>query len=76
MSVVEDLADALAIDVIKAVDATGDVELVNQIAEVLVATSQTAEEAFLTAVRVRRANINARAELLRKLKVIQAKQEK
>jgi len=76
MSVVEDLADALAIDVIKAVDATGDVELVNQIAEVLVATSQTAEEAFLTAVRVRRANINARAELLRRLKVIQAKQEK
>ena len=76
MSVVEDLADALAIDVIKAVDATGDVELVNQIAEVLVATSQTAGEAFLTAVRVRRANINARAELLRRLKVIQAKQEK
>ena len=72
MSVVEDLADELAIDVIKAIDATGDEEIVNEIAQVLVATSQTAEEAFLTAVRVRRANIKARAMLLAKLKKYQS----
>ncbi len=67
MGVVEDLADELAQDVIKAIDATGDEELVGEIARVLGATSQTAEEAFLTAVRVRRANIKARALLLTKL---------
>jgi hypothetical protein len=72
MGVTEDLADELALDVIKAVDATGDEELINQIALVLGATSQTAEEAFLTAVRVRRANIKARAMLLAKLKKYKA----
>ena len=75
MSVVEDLADELAQDVIKAIEVTGDEELVNQIAQVLVATSQSAEEAFLTAVRVRRANINARAMLLDKLKKFKAQKE-
>lgn len=68
MGVTEDLADELALDVIKAIDATGDEELINQIALVLGSTSQTAEEAFLTAVRVRRANIKARAMLLARLK--------
>jgi len=67
MGVVEDLADELAQDVIKAIDATGDEELAGEIARVLGATSQTAEEAFLTAVRVRRANLKARALLLAKL---------
>lgn len=74
MGVVEDLADELALDVIKAVEATGDEELINQIALVLGATSQTAEEAFLTAVRVRRANIKARAMLLQKLRAFKAGQ--
>lgn len=76
MGVTEDLADELALDVIKAIDATGDEELINQIALVLGATSQTAEEAFLTAVRVRRANIKARAMLLQKLKAFKSQQEK
>jgi len=75
MGVAEDLADALAIDVIKAVDATGDEELITRIALVLGATSQTAEEAFLTAVRVRRANIKARALLLDTLKSFKAQKE-
>jgi hypothetical protein len=75
MGVVEDLADELAQDVIKAIDTTGDEELVNEIALVLGATSQTAEEAFLTAVRVRRANIKARAVLLSKLKRFKADSE-
>jgi len=75
MGVVEDLADELAQDVIKAIDATGDEELITEVGRVLGATSQTAEEAFLTAVRVRRANIKARAVLLAKLKAFQTKQE-
>ncbi len=76
MGVTEDLADALAQDVIKAMDLLGDEELVNEIALVMGATSQTAEEAFLTAVRVRRANIKARAMLLEKLQKFKASQER
>ena len=76
MGVTEDLADELALDVIKAIDATGDEELINQIALILGSTSQTAEEAFLTAVRVRRANIKARAMLLQKLKSFKSQQDK
>ena len=75
MGITEDLADALAVDVIKAVDATGDEDLVNEVATLMGATSQTAEEAFLTAIRVRRANIKARAMLLEKLQKFKAKQE-
>ncbi|WP_371224295.1 hypothetical protein [Roseovarius sp. 2305UL8-3] len=75
MGVTEDLADELAKDVIKAIDATGDEELITEIGRVLGATSQTAEEAFLTALRVRRANIKARALLLNKLKAFKSKKE-
>ena len=75
MSITEDLADALAQDVIKAMDVMGDEELVNEIALMMGATSQTAEEAFLTAVRVRRANIKARAFLLEKLQKYKAEQD-
>ncbi|MDF1668859.1 MAG: hypothetical protein P1U83_04530 [Roseovarius sp.] len=75
MSITEDLADALAIDVIKAMDLIGDEELANEVATMMGATSQTAEEAFLTAVRVRRANIKARAFLLAKLQKFKADQE-
>lgn len=75
MGVAEDLADELAQDVIKAIEATGDEELVTEIARVLGATSQTAEEAFLTSVRVRRANIKARATLLARLRKFQQERE-
>ncbi len=75
MGVTEDLADALAIDVIKAMDVMGDEELVNEVALLMGATSQTAEEAFLTAVRVRRSNIKAREFLMQKLKKFKAEQE-
>ena len=51
----EDLADELARDVIKAVEATGDEMIISDVQKILGSTSQTAEEAFLTAVRVRRA---------------------
>lgn len=68
MGVTEDLADELARDAIKAIELTGDEDLVTDLQRALGATSQTAEEAFLTAVRVRRANLKARALLAEKLR--------
>jgi hypothetical protein len=67
MGVTEDLADQLAQDVIKAIEVTGDQDLVHEVARTLGATSQTAEEAFLTSVRVRRANLQARELVAGKL---------
>ena len=43
--------------------ASGDINIVDQIAKVLGSSSQTLEEAFLTAVRVRKAEARARALL-------------
>lgn len=76
MGVTEDLADELARDVLKAIEATGNEDLLSDIQKVLGASSQTAEEAFLTAFRVRRANIRARALLMEKLKKFKADQER
>lgn len=75
MGVTEDLADELALDVIKYVDATGDDSIISEIVSILGATSQTAEEAFLTSMRVRRANIAARKLLLQRAKAFKAKNE-
>jgi len=72
MGVAEELADALAVDVLKAVDITGDLDLVDDLANLMGETSQTAEEAFLTAVRVRRANTRAREMLLEKMRAFKA----
>jgi hypothetical protein len=74
MGVTEDLADDLALQVIKYVDASGDESVINEIVALLGATSQTAEEAFLTSMRVRRANIKARELLARKIKAFKAAQ--
>lgn len=75
MGVTEDLADDLAQQVIKYVDASGDEQVISDIVKVLGATSQTAEEAFLTSMRVRRANVKARALLLERAKRFRAQQE-
>ena len=75
MGVTEDLADDLAMQVIKYVDASGDDQVVSDIVKLLGATSQTAEEAFLTSMRVRRANIKAREMLLERVKAFKAKQD-
>jgi hypothetical protein len=72
MGVTEDLADELAQQVIKYIEASGDEQVVNDIVKVLGATSQTAEEAFLTSLRVRRANIKARALLMERVKALKA----
>lgn len=74
MGVAEDLADDLAQKVIQYVDASGDEGVITDIVNILGATSQTAEEAFLTSMRVRRANQKARALLLDRVRKFQAKQ--
>ncbi len=63
MGVAEDLADALARDVIKAADELGDENLIMEISKVIGSTSPTTQEAFMTAVRVRLAERRARRAL-------------
>ena len=63
MGITEDLADELAKDTLEAAAAAGNQKIVDQVSEVLGATSSTAQEAFLTAVRVRRAVARARETL-------------
>ncbi|NVO23755.1 hypothetical protein [Donghicola mangrovi] len=67
MSITEDLADKLAIDVIAAMETLGDDRLPDEVAAVIGATSPTTEEAFRTAVRVRIAEQRARKFLAEKL---------
>jgi hypothetical protein len=63
MSILEDLADGLARDALS-LERGEDDKLVDQIAIAIGATSQTLEEAYLTAIRVRRAERRARAMIL------------
>jgi len=67
MDTVERLAAKLADDTMKAMHETGDDRLFVQVGEVLAAASQTLEEAFLTEMRVRLAEISAREFLTRKV---------
>ena len=67
MGIVEDVADELAIESLKIINATGDDAFVQRIADTIGGSSQTMEEAYLTAVRVRRAEQRAR-EALKQIK--------
>ncbi|MHC9237141.1 hypothetical protein ACX9MO_16055 [Pseudooceanicola sp. 502str34] len=68
MSVAEELADALARDVLASAPHLGDEhDLIREIAKVLAASSTTTEEAFMTAIRIRIAERRARALLNQKL---------
>lgn len=58
--VLTELADALAADTLKAMDALGDDRLYEEVARVLGASSQTSEEAFMTSMRIRLAERRAR----------------
>lgn len=60
MGVTEDLADALARDTIAAMDKLKDETLIIEVAKQLAATSTTAEEAYLTSIRIRLAERRAR----------------
>ncbi len=63
MGVAEDLADALAKDVIAAAEELGDDTLIDEVAKALGQSSTTTEEAFMTSVRVRIAERRARRAL-------------
>lgn len=60
MGIVEDVADELATQSLVIINATGDDAFVAKVAEAIGGSSQTMEEAYLTAVRVRRAEQRAR----------------
>ena len=53
MSVLEDMGDALARDVISAMEELGDDRFFDKVSKVLLDASPTMQEAFLTAYRVR-----------------------
>ncbi len=68
MGVVEDLADDLAREALQAEKDLGDMTRVEELAEVFLSTSPTTHEAFLTAIRVRRAAANGRRYIENRLK--------
>ncbi|GAA6201076.1 hypothetical protein [Aquicoccus sp. SU-CL01552] len=69
----EQLAGKLADDTIAAMDESGDDRLYTEVGEVLAASSQSLEEAFLTEIRVRLAERKARRFLNRRLAQLRAK---
>lgn len=60
MGTTEDLADALARDVIAAMDELGDDRFYEKVSRMLADSSPTTQEAFMMAVRVRLAERRAR----------------
>ncbi|MEO0936654.1 MAG: hypothetical protein AAFY38_00705 [Pseudomonadota bacterium] len=66
--VVTEMANKLAEDCLAVQEKTGQDRLFMELGDVLGASSQTLEEAFLTAVRTRMAERQGRAFLARKLK--------
>jgi len=69
------LASALAEDCLKVQDASGEDRLFIELGEVLGASSQTLEEAFLTEIRIRLAERGARKFLTAKAASLKAKPE-
>ncbi|GIT92246.1 hypothetical protein JANAI62_27030 [Jannaschia pagri] len=67
MSIANTLADKLATDVIRHVEATGDEEMITIMAQTLGDSSQTLQEAFITSVRVQRAAIRANRLLKKRI---------
>ncbi|MEP1519148.1 hypothetical protein [Ascidiaceihabitans sp.] len=63
-----DMANKLAEECLAVQKETGDDRLFMQVGDVLGASSQTLEEAFLTAIRTRMAEISGRRFLAQKLK--------
>lgn len=59
MGITDDIADKLAVAAIAAEEELDDVGLINQVATLIGASSQTTQEAFLTSVRVRKAEARA-----------------
>lgn len=59
MQLIDDVADRVAIEVLKLVDETGNPDIIEEVKKVIGTSSQTLEEAFMTAIRVRRAEARA-----------------
>ncbi len=70
MSSLEETAAQLAEDTIKVMEKSGDDRLHYEVADLLGASSQTLEEAYMTEVRVRMAGKTARAFLRKKAQEI------
>lgn len=60
MTTMDDLADDLACKALDAAKKAGDEGIVDRVAQTIGASSTTMEEAFLTAIRIRRAERRAR----------------
>ena len=65
MEYLEQIADGLARDLLEIEARTGNQDLVDEVMKTIGASSTTLEEAFLTAVRIRRAEARAQALLAR-----------
>ncbi|MEC7760483.1 MAG: hypothetical protein VX874_01065 [Pseudomonadota bacterium] len=59
MQLIDDVADRVAVEVLKLVDETGNPDIIEEVKKVIGTSSQTLEEAFMTAIRVRRAEARA-----------------
>ena len=68
MSIVEEMGNALAREVIEALDEIGDERFFDKVGKVLGDASPTLQEAFMTAIRVRLADVRARKFLAQVLK--------
>jgi hypothetical protein len=66
-SLTEEIADALAQDVIRAAQELGDEDLITEVGRAIGATSTTTQEAFMTAVRVRLSEQRARKLLAERI---------
>ncbi|NNF23588.1 MAG: hypothetical protein EX258_10325 [Sphingomonadaceae bacterium] len=60
MQLMEEMADTMAREVLKRERATKDETLVDTVAEIVGSSSTTLQEAFMTAIRVRRAEARAK----------------
>lgn len=76
MATTEELAIALADDVLKAIAETGDEALVVEINKIIEASSSALQEAFMAAVRAQRAEAKARAFLETRLNAARARSAK
>lgn len=75
MSTLETLASKLADDTIRVMAETGEDRLYMEVAEVIGASSQTLEEAYLAEIRVRLSERTAREFLAKKLAQARSKAE-
>ncbi|SDC87230.1 hypothetical protein [Ruegeria marina] len=73
---IESLAAKLAEDTMKVMDQSGEERLYVEVGKVLAAASQSLEEAYLTEVRVRLAERQARRFLVRRMTELKAAQDR